>query len=470
MTSKMTSRKTKNRPRAARRRRLSAAVQASPLQNLYCLKKCSKLCGRSSQQTVVLRFALHDVYPVPFVNWPRSLAESVPKTTHAMKHAFLCLLLLLPLALRAQTTVQSTIRHSGLVREYRLYVPRAYTGSRPVPLLFNLHGYGSNNLEQEVYGDFRAIADTANFLVVHPNGTRDPANNRFWNVFLPSGSGGPDDVGFLSALLDTLRLRYQIDPDRVYSTGMSNGGFMSYQLACQLSNRIAAIASVTGSMVQSRLAACAPPRPVPVLHIHGTADATVPYAGNAIYVPVPDLLQAWARRNGASLTPTITQVPNTNTTDSSTAERQVFSGGRNGSVVEHYRIIGGGHTWPGAPVTIGVTNRDMDASREIWRFLRPYRLSRLTVTSAAGPETPETALLVYPNPTTGRVTVQLGAAGLAAATALRITDATGRNVRAPVRPLGNGAVELHTASWAPGVYWLQAEVAGQSVYRRILKQ
>ncbi|UYZ61589.1 extracellular catalytic domain type 1 short-chain-length polyhydroxyalkanoate depolymerase [Hymenobacter weizhouensis] len=389
-----------------------------------------------------------------------------------MKQLLFCVLLvLLPVLIRAQTTVQGTIRHGGVAREYRLYVPRAYTGSRAVPLLFNLHGYGSSNQEQELYGDFRPIADTANFLVVHPNGTRDALGNRHWNVFLAPGSGGPDDVSFLSALLDSLRLRYQIDPDRVYSTGMSNGGFMSYELACQLSNRVAAIASVTGSMVQSRLAACAPPRPVPVLHIHGTADATVPYTGNALFVPVPDLLVAWARRNGASLTPTITQVPNSNTTDGSTAERQVFGGGRNGSVVEHYRIIGGGHTWPDAPVAIGVTNRDINASREIWRFLRPYRLSRLSVVTTSGTETKETALLVYPNPTTGRLTVQLGTqGGQVAPAAVHITDAAGRSVRAAVRQLGSGAVEVQTTGWAPGVYWLRAEVAGQPQYRRILKQ
>ena len=275
------------------------------------------------------------------------------------------LLAFCPGILRAQTTVVGTIRSGGLVREYRLYVPAIYTRTTgPVPLLFNLHGYGSNNVQQEAYGDFRPIADTANFLVVHPNGTIDAANKRNWNTFGPRGTG-IDDVAFISALLDTLATRYRIDPDRVYSTGMSNGGFMSYELACQLSGRIAAIGSVTGSMIASRMSSCAPGRPVPVIEIHGTDDRTVPYTGGTAlnFVAIPTLMAHWVQVNGCNPTPTITAVPNTNTTDGSTAERQVWAGGRNGSSVEHFRIIGGGHTLPGSAFVVGVTNLDISASR-----------------------------------------------------------------------------------------------------------
>ncbi|UOQ74047.1 hypothetical protein MUN79_09220 [Hymenobacter cellulosilyticus] len=123
---------------------------------------------------------------------------------------------------------------------------------------------------------------------------------------------------------------------------MSNGGFMSYELACKLSNRVAAIGSVTGSIVRSRLGACTPQHPVPVIEIHGTADNTVPYNGNILFTPIPAVVDYWVRFNGCSTTPVVTAVPNTNTTDGSTAERYVYSGGRNGSVVEHYKIIDGG--------------------------------------------------------------------------------------------------------------------------------
>jgi polyhydroxybutyrate depolymerase len=115
--------------------------------------------------------------------------------------------LLLPISiLKAQTIVNGSFVHDGINRTYRLYIPEVYNPSTPVPLLFNLHGYGSNNIEQEFYGDFRPIADTANFIIAHPNGTLDPGGNRYWNAF---GGADVDDVGFLSSLIDTISARLQ---------------------------------------------------------------------------------------------------------------------------------------------------------------------------------------------------------------------------------------------------------------------
>ncbi|GAA4359487.1 hypothetical protein GCM10023185_26120 [Hymenobacter saemangeumensis] len=371
---------------------------------------------------------------------------------------------LAPTPLRAQTTLNGTIRHGGLVREYRLYVPARYAQTTArVPLLFNLHGYSSNNLQQELYGDFRAIADTANFLVVHPNGTVDLAGNRGWNTFGARGSG-VDDVAFLSALIDTLALNYRIDADRIYSTGMSNGGFMSYELACQLSNRVAAIASVTGSMTAGRLTGCTSGRPVPVLEIHGTADNTVPYTGGTSlqFVAIPTLLDAWVQRNGCNPTPLVTPVPDINTADGCTAERSLWTGGRNGSVVEHYRIIGGGHTWPGAPVNTGVTNRDISASREIWRFLRPFRLSRLSLSAA--PAAARRLLVAAPNPTTEELSIG-GQPGR-----LTVRDALGRPLGPAVAVPASG-LRLNTRSWQAGLYLLTLEtIDGQQLQQKVVKQ
>src|SRR5207237_5527192 len=113
-------------------------------------------------------------------------------------------------------------------------------------------GYTSNNVEQFYYADFRGIADTADFLIVLPNGTLDGLGQRYWNCFATDGSG-VDDIAFLNALTDTLQSLYNIDVNRIYSTGMSNGGFMSYALAGELSSRIAAIASVAGSVSKDRM-------------------------------------------------------------------------------------------------------------------------------------------------------------------------------------------------------------------------
>jgi polyhydroxybutyrate depolymerase len=274
----------------------------------------------------------------------------------------------------AQNTFVGSFMHGGIQRTYRVYVPTAYNASVSAPLIINLHGYGSNNIEQELYTNFKPIADTAGFIIVHPNGTPDFSNTLHWNTF---GTSNVDDVGFLSALIDTLSKNLNIDQSRVYSTGMSNGGFMSFQLACQLGNRIAAIASVTGTMTTNNLAACQPTRPIAIMQIHGTADATVPYMGNFFFAPVQNLINFWVGYNGTSTIPQIFILPDINPNDGSTAELHTYTGGVNGTSVVHYKVIGGGHSWPGAPININVTNMDFSASAEIWRFFRQYNLNGL---------------------------------------------------------------------------------------------
>jgi len=174
----------------------------------------------------------------------------------------------------AQQTINASITHDGIERDYILYVPEIYDGSTAVPLVLNFHGFGSGASQQMFYGDFRDIADTEGFLLVHPEGTT-LIGNQFWNVGFPGLSSTIDDVGFTEALIDELATLYTIDLDRVYATGMSNGGFMSFLLACQLSEKIAAVASVTGSMTQDTFDDCNAQLPTPVLQIHGTEDDVV---------------------------------------------------------------------------------------------------------------------------------------------------------------------------------------------------
>ncbi|NOU48343.1 MAG: T9SS type A sorting domain-containing protein [Bacteroidales bacterium] len=302
----------------------------------------------------------------------------------------------------AQTTISGSFMHDGILRNYRAYIPAMYDPAISVPLLFNLHGYGSSNIEQELYGDFRPIADTAGFIIVHPNGTFDNLNNRFWNTF---GSSTVDDIGFLSALIDTLGADYNIDQNRIYSTGMSNGGFMSYELASGLSDRIAAIASVAGSMVYSHFNSCNPLHPMPVLEIHGTADGTVPFEGNTLMVPIDTLLAFWVQYNHCSLIPTITPMPDIDPTDGCTAEHHVYEGGDSGSRVELFKIVGGAHTWPGSAYIIDVTNMDISASVEIWRFFRQYDLNGI-VTGIEKETSQLPTFTIFPNPGHGNFTIE----------------------------------------------------------------
>ena len=240
------------------------------------------------------------------------------------------------------------------------------------------------------------VADTAGFFVCYPDGL---GTEQAWNVGWAFGSQA-DDVGFISALIDTLAAAYPIDTNRVYSCGMSNGGFMSYRLACELNDRIAAIASVTGSIAPSYLPDCNPGKPVPVLEIHGTADNVVAYEGTPfLSIPIPEVLDFWANNNGCATEAVEEAVPDTDTTDASTATRISFPDCEDGQDVLHFRINGGEHTWPGSSILIGVTNQDIVASAEIWHFFRQFTLDDVVSTSQALPTAPQ--VRVFPNPSSG---------------------------------------------------------------------
>jgi polyhydroxybutyrate depolymerase len=255
--------------------------------------------------------------------------------------------------------------------------------------------------QQESYGDFRNIADTAAFIVVHPNGTFDGSFKRYWNFF---GFTTVDDLGFLSSLIDTVKATYNIDVNRVYSTGMSNGGIMSYYLACYLSNKIAAIASVTGTMTPSMQSSCNASHPTPAMQIHGTADPVVPYGGNGTFIPIDSVVTFWRDFNDCNINAVVTNIPNTNTSDGCSATRYDYLNGTAGSKTVFYKITGGGHTWPGAPVNVGVTNHDFNASVEIWKFFRGYRLNELT---SIQEKKNESRLILFPNPATDHISFQL---------------------------------------------------------------
>lgn len=293
----------------------------------------------------------------------------------------------------AQTTVIDSFQSDGVWRSYRLYVPANYNATAQHPLILNMHGLGSNSFEQQYYSNFMPIADTAQFLMAYPQGL-SVNGTAYWNVGIPL-TPQTNDVKFLSALIDTLSKRYVVDAQRVFATGMSMGGYMSHYLALKLNNKIAAIASVTGTMDPSVYATASPGRAVPMMQIHGTADPTVPYTGNSTGINIDTLVAFWVRNNQCSPTPIYSTVPDVNTMDGCTAEHYVWTGGRHGSTCEFYKIIGGGHTWPGAPVAIGVTNQDFNASAEIWRFFRGYKLNQFL---AVNNVIKEDALVVWPNP------------------------------------------------------------------------
>jgi polyhydroxybutyrate depolymerase len=355
-----------------------------------------------------------------------------------------------PLFSIGQQTIDGSITFGGVQRTYILYVPEIYTPGEAVPLILNFHGYTSNAFEQMHYGDFRPIADTAGFIVVHPMGTVDLLGNPHWNVGW--GTSSVDDLGFTAALIDSLSAAYSINQDRVYSTGMSNGGFMSYHLACELSDRIAAIASVTGSMNVAQMPTCSPGHPVPVMEVHGTADPTVPYEGNILFSTTPATVAYWVDYNDCESTPAITSLPDTDGGDGCTAEHHVYTGGSNGSTVEHFKIINGQHTWPGTAFGGVGTNQDIDASSEIWRFFSKYDIDGLINTTSVADHGEVKAVSVFPNPAVDAMTIVWPGNET---TDYNLSSLTGQLVQKG--RLSPGRNELDLTTVATGIYMMTIE-------------
>lgn len=366
------------------------------------------------------------------------------------------LLYLVPV--KAQTTVVDSIKSGGIYRTYRLYIPAIYNGSTARPLVFNLHGYTSNAAAQQQYTIFEPIADTANFLMVFPQGTKDGSNQPFWNAGMSASL--VNDIAFLNALIDSLDLTYNIDLNAVYSCGMSNGGFMSHTLACESSNRFTAIASVTGSIFTTQYGSnCHPTRPVPVMQISGTADATVPYNGASGMMPIDSVVKYWVTKNNCNPTAAFNNVPNTNTSDGCMAEHYVYSGGNLGSSVELYKVIGGGHTWPGSPFVIGTTNQDFYASKEIWRFFRQYRLNVLT--NEVETEKENLNVSLYPNPAKDILTISFDKEDYALYS-VEIADVLGKTILSK----NDGFESIHVSFLHSGIYFITLKKSGTVIAKQ----
>lgn len=306
-----------------------------------------------------------------------------------MKNLYLLLLGILMSVTSFAQHVSKTIQHDGLSRQYLEYVPSIYDGSSAVPLLICLHGLGDNMTNfSSIQMD--AIADTANFIVLTPQ-----AQSSFLGTAWNSGAstsgmqlnGNIDDAGFLIALIDSTAAIYNIDPRRIYLTGFSMGAFMCQRMACEHGDRITAIASVSGTIGSA--IQCNPIRPIPMIHFHGTADETIAYIGNQYGIDVDSLLNYWVSVNNCNQTPVITELPDI-ASDGLTVEHFLFDNGTSGSNVEHYKVIGGTHTWIYRPVN------DIDYTALIWNFLSKQSLVELNVENLAGP-----SLDIYPNPNSG---------------------------------------------------------------------
>ena len=267
----------------------------------------------------------------------------------------------------------------GLDRSYLVHVPPAYDPKKPTPVVLAFHGAMMNAAAMVQFSGLNKKADEAGFVVVYPNGVGLGEAVLFFNVTAKSIPGGPpDDVAFTSAVLDDLATVLNVDAKRVYATGMSNGGMMCHRLAAELSDRIAAVAPVAGTLA---LAEVRPGRPVSVMHFHGTADHVVPWNGpkrllppTIRYVGVDDTIKKWVEADGCPPDPKVVAIPDT-AGDGTTAKRITYGPGKNGAEVVLVEIEGTGHTWPGMPPPVtflGKSTKNVSANDMMWEFFRKH--------------------------------------------------------------------------------------------------
>jgi polyhydroxybutyrate depolymerase len=268
------------------------------------------------------------------------------------------------------------LEFGGKDRFYEIHAPASYAPGKPTPVVLVFHGGGGNPRGIRTQSGMDRMADQGGFLAVYPAGT-----GIFSERLLTFNAGDCcsyavehrlDDVGFTAALLDDLATAFSIDPKRVYATGHSNGAMLSHRLGCELSNRIAAIGSISGALAIPK---CAPGRPVPVIEFHGTADQNVPYRGGVggralskvSYRSVQETINTWLAVDGCDK-----QAVETETKGAASSMHYRRCAGD--AEVVLWTLTDAGHTWPGGetlPIErsiVGAVNHDISASELLWDF------------------------------------------------------------------------------------------------------
>jgi polyhydroxybutyrate depolymerase len=266
------------------------------------------------------------------------------------------------------TTSEHTLLHQGLSRKYTLYVPSAYKTKKPIPLVLVLHGQTGRGLQVMRLGSWGKKAEEEGFIVAAPDATGDPSA---WNSGYNNGRNYPvDDLAFMRELLDHLEGRFNIDKKRIYACGMSSGAMMSHKVGAELSERIAAIGPVAGSIGAKlkdrggQVVQIPPPKsPVSVIAIHGKADKSVPYEGsqNRVmnFLPVSDSIAFWVKHDGCD------RMSRKKVSAEGNLIEEVYSSGKDGTEVVLYTIENAAHIWPR---TNGQDPQPIDATDVIWDF------------------------------------------------------------------------------------------------------
>lgn len=309
-----------------------------------------------------------------------------------------------------QTNITDSIVHQTYQRKFMVHFPPNFNTSTQRPLVLNLHGGSGNMVNAQGFSMLNPVSDQNNFIIAWPQGYGIAPPGFSWadGRNTTADQAGVDDIGFIDKLIDTLITRYNVDTNKIYICGFSNGGFMVQRLACQLSDRFAAMASLGSSMDTVLYQNCNPSKPIPMAIFNGTADPAMPYGGGPMQnpkvipvVPVDTTVQHWVKHNNCQTASPLFNFPDTFTTDNSTAELYTFTNCDCNADVKFYKLINGGHTWPGVYVAsqasvLGNTNRDLNASVELWNFFNAHNLCNTTV--GIDEQSIKPTVKIYPNP------------------------------------------------------------------------
>ena len=265
--------------------------------------------------------------------------------------------------------LNQSILHNGISRDYILYIPENLPTN--APLVVVSHGYTSSAKTMMSYSGMNKVADEEKFLVVYPQGTKDQRGNNFFNVgYEFHASSKVDDLGFIKALVTKLTDDYQVNPNHIFATGMSNGGDLSYFLACYASDMFQAVAPIAGTMMQTTIETCKPQKGMPIFAVHGKADEVTYFDGDMAnrdkwgpYPGIPAVIEHWVDVNAVEISK---QVDLDNITNF-TASNEALSFDRYLSDTSDHEvwlyIHSGGHDW---------SLKELDTSSEIWNFFTRY--------------------------------------------------------------------------------------------------
>ena len=273
------------------------------------------------------------------------------------------------------TLKKEIINFDEKIREYYVSLPEDI--SKPFPIIINFHGFLSHAMDQQGFSQMDSFAHQNGIGVIYPEGVK-----RSWNVG-KAILNDENDIGFVNALIDSVSLKYNIDSNRIYACGFSNGGTFSYELTCGLSNKIAAFGSVGGNFSINENRLCNIDREIPLIHIHGTRDRLQKYNhSDGDFLSTIESVNYWAKYNQLDIK-VVENIEDFHKKDGTTVEKHTYSKNNSNTQVIHFKVVKGGHLWLGSQIAdwltlrlfFGRNNHEINSSKEIVDFFLKYKLS-----------------------------------------------------------------------------------------------